>query len=94
MAEIVKEAFGKQLYINDGKYLDAKTQPVKEINNLYAIPRQQRFEGLEVLVLDEGKKYVLSGGTKDSNWVVADMYETKNELFWETDGNDLDINNN
>lgn len=92
MAEITKEAFGKQLYINDGKYLDAKIQPVSQVSELYAIPRQQRFEGLEILVLNEGKKYVLSGGTKDSNWVIANMYENSGDLFWDTDGNDLDIN--
>lgn len=90
MANIVKEAFGKQLYINDAKYLDAKLQPVQTKDELLAMPRQQRFEGLEVMVLGEGRKYILSGGTKDSNWVPLNT--GNDEMFWETDGNELDIN--
>lgn len=90
MANIVKEAFGKQLYINEAKYLDAKTQPVSNVSDLYAIPRQQRFEGLKIMVLNESMEYVLSGGTKDSNWVAFNCKEA--DIITETDGNELDIN--
>ena len=88
MGDIKKEAFSKQLYINDGKYLDAKMQPVDNIEDLYAIPRTQRFIGLEIMVINEGKKYILMDGTKDSNWQPL----SNGELYWEGDVTNLDIN--
>ena len=81
MANIVSEAYGKRLYINDGFYLDAKMQPVATFDDLSAIPRQQRFIGLEILVIDENKKYRLVDGTKNSNWQPV----SDGDLFWEGD---------
>lgn len=52
-------------------YLDAKIMPVETVDNLYAIPRTQRFEGLTITVLNGGNPmdYWLVGGTSDSNWI-------------------------
>ena len=92
MANIVSEAFGKRLYINEGYYLDSKTQPVQTFDDLNLIPRQQRFIGLEVLVIDEDKKYRLKNGTKNSDWVAVE--EGNSEMFWEGDDSiENDINN-
>ena len=63
-------------------------QPVDNIEDLYAIPRTQRFIGLEIMVINEGKKYILMDGTKDSNWQPL----SNGELYWEGDVTNLDIN--
>lgn len=52
-------------------YLDAKMMPVKTFDDLKSIPPTQRFEGLTVLVLNDGnpQDYWLIGGTSNSCWV-------------------------
>jgi hypothetical protein len=51
-------------------YLDAKMMPVKTFEDLKNIPSTQRFEGLTVLVLNDGKPqdYWLVGGISNSCW--------------------------
>lgn len=52
-------------------YLDAKMMPVDTFDDLKKIPPTQRFEGLTVVVLNEGnpQDYWLIGGTSNSCWV-------------------------
>ena len=52
-------------------YLDAKMMPVQTVDDLKKIPPTQRFEGLTVVVLNEGnpQDYWLIGGTSNSCWV-------------------------
>ena len=52
-------------------YLDAKKMPVQKVDDLKNIPPTQRFEGLTVVVLNEGnpQDYWLIGGTSNSCWV-------------------------
>ena len=52
-------------------YLDAKMMPVNTFDDLKSIPPTQRFEGLTVVVLNEGnpQDYWLIGGTSNSCWV-------------------------
>lgn len=51
-------------------YLDAKMMPVKTFEDLKAIPSTQRFEGLTVVVLNDGspQDYWLVGGISNSCW--------------------------
>jgi hypothetical protein len=63
-------------------YLDAKMMPVKTFDDLKAIPPTQRFEGLTVVVLNEGnpQDYWLIGGISNSCWkpkTVANFDELK-----------------
>lgn len=60
-------------------YLDAKVMPVATINDLYQIPRTQRFEGLTITVLNNGnpQDYWLVGGTSDANWVIKESQIVK-----------------
>ena len=62
-------------------YLDAKMMPVATVNELYQIPRTQRFEGLTITVLNNGNPidYQLVGGTSDANWVIKQIAKV-NEL--------------
>lgn len=52
-------------------YLDAKMMPVNTFDDLKSIPPTQRFEGLTVVVLNDGnpQDYWLIGGTSNSCWV-------------------------
>lgn len=52
-------------------YLDAKMMPVKTVDDLKKIPTTQRFEGLTIVVLNDGapQDYWLVGGTSNSCWV-------------------------
>lgn len=52
-------------------YLDAKMMPVQTVDDLKDIPPTQRFEGLTVVVLNEGnpQDYWLIGGISNSCWV-------------------------
>lgn len=52
-------------------YLDAKMMPVKTFDDLKSIPPTQRFEGLTVVVLNDGnpQDYWLIGGTSNSCWI-------------------------
>lgn len=51
-------------------YLDAKIMPVKTFEDLKAIPPTQRFEGLTIVVLNDGnpQDYWLIGGISNSCW--------------------------
>lgn len=51
-------------------YLDAKMMPVKTVDDLKKIPSTQRFEGLTVVVLNDGapQDYWLIGGVSNSCW--------------------------
>lgn len=51
-------------------YLDAKMMPVKTYEELKSIPQTQRFEGLTIVVLNDGQPqdYWLVGGTSNSCW--------------------------
>ena len=51
-------------------YLDAKMMPVKTYEELKRIPQTQRFEGLTIVVLNDGhpQDYWLVGGTSNSCW--------------------------
>lgn len=51
-------------------YLDAKMMPVKTFEDLKAIPPTQRFEGLTIVVLNDGnpQDYWLIGGVSNSCW--------------------------
>lgn len=51
-------------------YLDAKMMPVKSFDDLKSIPQTQRFEGLTIVVLNDGnpQDYWLIGGTSNSCW--------------------------
>lgn len=51
-------------------YLDAKMMPVKTYEDLKSIPQTQRFEGLTIVVLNDGQPqdYWLIGGTSNSCW--------------------------
>jgi hypothetical protein len=51
-------------------YLDAKMMPVKTYEELKSIPQTQRFEGLTIVVLNDGhpQDYWLVGGTSNSCW--------------------------
>jgi hypothetical protein len=51
-------------------YLDAKMTPVKTYEDLKSIPQTQRFEGLTIVVLNNGQPqdYWLVGGTTNSCW--------------------------
>jgi hypothetical protein len=62
-------------------YLDAKMMPVNTVEDLYKVPRTQRFEGLTITVLNNGAPldYWLVGGTSDSNWVVKTVDNEKIE---------------
>ena len=52
-------------------YLDAKMMPVKTVDELKKIPASQRFEGLTIVVLNDGmpQDYWLIGGTSNSCWL-------------------------
>ena len=60
-------------------YLDAKMMPVATIDELYQIPRTQRFEGLTITVLNNGnpQDYYLVGGTSDANWTLKESRMVK-----------------
>lgn len=67
--------YSNQLRFTGTGYLDAFTMPVESYEKLASIPRKQRFEGLEIVVLHDEKsdggmsKYWLSGGTSNACWV-------------------------
>lgn len=52
-------------------YLDAKMMPVETVDDLKKIPATQRFEGLTIVVLNDGapQDYWLVGGISNSCWV-------------------------
>ena len=62
-----------QYRLVDNKPLDAKLTPVATIDDLYSIPRAQRYEGMTVTVLDwDGNgtawDYCLKDGIANINW--------------------------
>ncbi len=70
MSEINVNSQYKLIY---SKPLDAKSTPVTTIDDLYSIPRAQRYVGMTVTVLDwdgEGNSwdFWLVGGTGNNCW--------------------------
>lgn len=59
-----------QLKYTGKGYIDAKMMPVKTYNDLKSIQMSQRFEGLTVVVLNDGnpQDYWLIGGITNSCW--------------------------
>lgn len=59
-----------QLKYTGKGYIDAKMMPVKTYNDLKSIQMSQRFEGLTVVVLNDGnpQDYWLVGGITNSCW--------------------------
>lgn len=62
-----------QYRLVDNKPLDAKLTPVATIEDLYSIPRAQRYVGMTVTVLDWDEQgnawdFWLVGGTGNNNW--------------------------
>lgn len=68
--------YNDQLVYSGRGYIDGKMQPVKNIEELDNIPRNQRFIGLTVTVLDDGhgvgpRDYWIK--TSTTEWVLKDM---------------------
>lgn len=63
-------------------YLDAKMMPVNTVDDLKSISLTQRFEGLTVTVLNNGKPqdYWLIGGITNNNWIPKNPAGNYNEL--------------
>lgn len=65
----------EQYFGNYQAPLDSKLTPVQDLAELYAATkRTQRYEGMTVVVLNDGlgegpSEYWLVGGTANSNWV-------------------------
>lgn len=59
-----------QLRYSGKGYIDAKMMPVKSFDDLKAFPMTQRFEGLTMVVLNDGspQDYWLVGGITNSCW--------------------------
>ena len=62
--------YADQIKYTGKGYLDAKMMPVKTVDDLKKIPSTQRFEGLTVVVLNDGnpQDYWLIGGVSNSCW--------------------------
>ena len=63
-------------------YLDAKMMPVNTVDDLKSISLTQRFEGLTITVLNNGKPqdYWLVGGITNNNWVPKTVAGDYSEL--------------
>lgn len=63
-------------------YLDAKMMPVNTVDDLKSISLTQRFEGLTVTVLNNGKPqdYWLIGGITNNNWIPKTAAGNYSEL--------------
>lgn len=63
-------------------YLDAKMMPVNTVDDLKSISLTQRFEGLTITVLNNGKPqdYWLIGGITNNNWIPKTAAGNYNEL--------------
>jgi hypothetical protein len=68
-----------QYRLIDSNPLDAKNTPVNSVEDLYKIPRAQRYEGMTVTVLDydgEGTQcdFFLDKGTANKNWKIKNWH--------------------
>ena len=55
--------------------VDIKNMPVNTVEDLYAIPMNERYVGLTVLVLNEKKEYWLLDNVSNSAWTVKNQAE-------------------
>lgn len=80
-------------------YLDAKMMPVKTYEDLKTIPSTQRFEGLTIVVLNDGnpQDYWLVGGISNSCWKPKtstnfnDLYLSLEEGFLKLKNSDVQL---
>lgn len=55
--------------------LDVKNMPVNSVEELYAVPMNERYIGLTKLVLSEKKEYWLIDNISNSAWVAKSQAE-------------------
>lgn len=88
--------YSNQLKFTGAGYLDANVMPVKDYTELKKIPMKKRFEGFEIVVLEDENsggnqaKYWLVGGITNACWKKKE-YGGGGELPIE--GDDVENNN-